>query len=311
MSVFAPARLSKLKPPGAALGASVLVGLALLSVAWVDELPRPPKLKPLAGGLGGSSVLLEFAVFSSPPPRLPKLKPPDFGGSADEEGLSGWVTPELPKLKPPGAVDEDARGLEAVSAFSPGFAPNKLPPKRLPDAGGAAPLVADDLLGSEVAVVAVEEEKREGVALFASAAVTGCAAGLAPNEKRPPDAGGAAAGVVLPGGGAALPKRLFPAAGVPGLGSALVTGLLAKRLPVEAGFSAGLAPNRLAVGADALAPDNVVPAALAPNKLPEEEAGGAAAGVVDCPKPPKRDLEAGVVDPIAADAEAPLAKPKV
>ena len=157
----------------------------------------------------------------------------------------------------------------------------------------------------------VEAENRDDVALFASAAFTGCAADLAPKENRLPDAGGAAAGVVLPEGGAALPKKLLPAVGVPGFGPVLEAGLLEKRLPVEVAFSAGLVPNRLADGAGALSPDAPVPVALFPKRPPEEVVGGGAAGVVDCPKPPKRGLEAGVVDPFAGGAEAPLAKPKV
>ena len=44
------------------------------------------------------------------------------------------------------------------------------------------------------------------------------------------------------------------------------------------------------------------PAGLAPKRPPPDAAGGAAAGVVDWPKPPKSGLEAGVVDPAGWEA---------
>lgn len=90
LSVFAPPRLPKLKPPAGAFGGSVSAGVATLSAAaaGVEVLPRVPKLNPPAGGLGGVAGLSVFAA-----PKLPKLNPPDGGAeAADGFGASSGVS---------------------------------------------------------------------------------------------------------------------------------------------------------------------------------------------------------------------------
>lgn len=176
-----------------------------------------------------------------------------------------------------------AVGVAAPEGGLEVFAPNKPPPpNKFPAAAGAD---AAGVVEPEVVEAGAAPKRDVVVVLFGSVElvpVAGAAgaAGFAPKLNKLPPAGGAAAGVVLP---LALPKRLGAAgAGVPG-----------------APCAAGLAPNNPPLGGAAVK----APSAGfgAPKRLLVP--GGGAAGVVDCPKPPKRGLEAGVVDPAGVPPE--------
>lgn len=324
MVAVPPPRLPKLKPPVGAFWRPVAAGVAAISALGVAEPPKLLKLNPSAGAIGGSDVAAGVAGLGAPPPRLLKLKPPVFGASVVGAGFSALALPRLPKLKPP----EGAAG--AFSVFDPsavgsaGLAPNWFPPKRFPVVGALAPAGATDLLESDVAGAGGAAAKRDGVDLDESLEAAVCSAGFALKLKRPPDDGGGAAGVVVP---AALPKMPAPGAGDPGVVPVLavvVAGFAPnKPPPLAAGaFSAGFALNKEPPDAGGAAPRVEeplplppnklvpVPAGLAPNRLPPALPGGGAAGVVDCPKPPNRGLDAGVVEP-EAGAVAGALPPKL
>ena len=325
----------KLNPAAGGFGAS---GASTLSADGVPGAPpKPPKLNPPVDGFAGSVVDATFAL-SVVAPRLPNENPPALGASADIPGVAGLsfdadVPPRLPKLNPvegalggsevvlavvavleallpprlnPASGGDGAVGIAGGSILSAGFAPNRPKPPVNPVAGG--------LLGSGAGVV-------DGVADLASV----IRAGLAPKENIPPEAGEAKEGVLPPvcwGCWDAPPNKLpvggvVVAAGEDGFApNKLVVGAVAEA-------SAGLAPNKLppasAAGAcdgdavpDAGADPNKpppVPAGLAPNKLDPELAGGVAAGVVDCPSPPNKGLETGVVDLTAGVFEPELVFP--
>ena len=228
MSLFAPPKLPKLKPPAGADGA---LGVAsALSAGFAPERLPPTRAPPDGGagaatdaeacvapddvaGLDAAKREMGAAAAGFSAGLAPNENKVPGAGGADAGVVLPAATPFLPKRPAAGAgvpgvadaVFEPNNPLGAAAAFSAGLAPKRpvdgaeafsagFAPKRFPPAGGA-----------------------DGVDVPLPPPNNPAPAGLAPNSEAPALAGGGAAGVVDP---LNPPKRgldagvVEPAAGV-------------------------------------------------------------------------------------------------